>query len=67
MHGWMNGWGWVWMSFMMVFGIVDSAERSKSARMVLPRRARAKGGVRAHGQRHPETAARPLEHAPHTR
>ena len=21
MHGWMNGWDWVWMSFMMVFWI----------------------------------------------
>jgi hypothetical protein len=21
MHGWMDGWDWVWMSFMMVFWI----------------------------------------------
>ena len=22
MHGWMNGWDWAWMSFMMVFWLV---------------------------------------------
>jgi len=22
MHGWMDGWSWVWMSFMIVFWIV---------------------------------------------
>ena len=22
MHGWMDGWDWLWMSFMMVFWIV---------------------------------------------
>jgi hypothetical protein len=22
MHYWMNGWDWVWMSFMMVFWLV---------------------------------------------
>ena len=22
MHGWTDGWGWVWMSFMMVFWLV---------------------------------------------
>ncbi|MGZ8693456.1 MAG: hypothetical protein ACXWZT_12090 [Gaiellaceae bacterium] len=21
MHGWMNGWDWVWMSFMMILWI----------------------------------------------
>ena len=22
MHGWMDGWDWVWMSFMMVFWLI---------------------------------------------
>ena len=22
MHAWADGWGWVWMSFMMVFWVV---------------------------------------------
>ena len=22
MHGWVNEWGWFWMSFMMVFWVV---------------------------------------------
>jgi hypothetical protein len=22
MHDWMNGWDWVWMTFMMIFWIV---------------------------------------------